>query len=325
MSSLALDAPDTLESLDTLQAHSPILLEPGLVDVARGQSGMLTTAQAHRWGLDRFALSRLVVGGVLLHPGRGLYAVASLVDTSPEPWHRHLVAGARLLHDDIVLTGVSTAVAHDLTIWNLDLTRPKLLRPVKRTTTLSCFHMRPLGDHPIVKSPLGPSVPLANALLDIAMVNPVEATVATVDSALRAGKVTRTELDAELSNRLRWPRSGRARSVVQLCDGRRDSVAESRVGVVLTLAGFDLVPQVTVRNGRGWLVGRVDFLVKGTMLIIEVDGKVKYASGDPEVLWAEKKREDALRALGYTVVRLTWADLERPGAVVAKVRAALAR
>jgi very-short-patch-repair endonuclease len=72
------------------------------------------------------------------------------------------------------------------------------------------------------------------------------------------------------------------------------------------------------------LVGRVDFILRGTKVIIEVDGKVKYASGDPEVLWREKKREDALRALGYIVVRITWADLERPGAVVAKLRTALA-
>lgn len=301
------------------------LLDPGLRSLAQAQSGMLTTAQARRSGLDRFALGRLVGCGVLLHPGRGLYAVASLVDRSPEAWHRHLIVGARLLHDDIVLTGVSAAVAHGLPVWNLDLRRPKLLRPVQRTTTVPCFHMRPLGDQQSEESPLGPSVPLAIALLDIATANPVEGTVATVDEALRTGKVTITDLQEGLATMLRWPRSSRARSVIQLCDGRRESVAESRVGVVLTLAGIDLIPQVEVRDGRGWLVGRVDFLVKGRKVIIEVDGKVKYASGDPEVLWAEKKREDALRALGYTIVRITWADLECPGAVVAKVRAALAR
>ena len=95
------------------------------------------------------------------------------------------------------------------------------------------------------------------------------------------------------------------------------------MGVAFAAVGIEVIPQVEVRDGRGWLVGRVDFVVRGTKLIIEVDGKVKYATGDPEVLWREKKREDALRALGYTVVRITWSDLERPGAVVAKVRAAL--
>ncbi len=76
----------------------------------------------------------------------------------------------------------------------------------------------------------------------------------------------------------------------------------------------------SVGGARGW---RVDFLVTGTNVIVEFDGKVKYASGDGDVLWKEKRREDRLRRLGYVVVRLTWADLERPGAVAAAVRRAL--
>ena len=43
----------------------------------------------------------------------------------------------------------------------------------------------------------------------------------------------------------------------------------------------------------------------------------------PLALDAVPGGHDELRALGYTVVRITWADLERPGAVAAKVRAAL--
>jgi len=41
--------------------------------------------------------------------------------------------------------------------------------------------------------------------------------------------------------------------------------------------------------------------------VVEVDGKLKYT--EPEVLWREKRREDALRRMGIEVVRLTWADL----------------
>ena len=40
-------------------------------------------------------------------------------------------------------------------------------------------------------------------------------------------------------------------------------------------------------------------------LIIEADGRVKY-TGDE--LWAEKRRETRLRALGYRVERLLWED-----------------
>jgi hypothetical protein len=45
---------------------------------------------------------------------------------------------------------------------------------------------------------------------------------------------------------------------------------------------------------------------------------VKYARFDGRnALMREKRREDALRALGYRVVRLTWSDLRRPERVLA--------
>jgi very-short-patch-repair endonuclease len=111
--------------------------------------------------------------------------------------------------------------------------------------------------------------------------------------------------------------------MLKLVDGRRESVGESRCGVDLAMAGIDVTPQVPILDERGNFVARVDFLVDGTRVVIEFDGKVKYAAGDPKVLWDEKRREDRLRRLGYVVVRITWAQLERPGAVAAAVRAAL--
>lgn len=105
--------------------------------------------------------------------------------------------------------------------------------------------------------------------------------------------------------------------------GLRESVGESRCGIALELASIRVTPQVEIRDAFGNLVARVDFLVEGTMVIVEFDGKVKFETGDPAVLWAEKKREDRLRRMGYTVVRIIWADLEKPGAVSAKVGAAI--
>ncbi|MBK8468782.1 MAG: hypothetical protein IPL45_03020 [Actinomycetales bacterium] len=58
-------------------------------------------------------------------------------------------------------------------------------------------------------------------------------------------------------------------------------------------------------------------------VIVEFDGRVKYVNA--AVLWDEKRREDALRALGYEVVRVTWADLEHPERVASLIRAARCR
>lgn len=64
-------------------------------------------------------------------------------------------------------------------------------------------------------------------------------------------------------------------------------------------------------------------------MLVEFDGRSKYAAGSPEeapaLLFAEKRREDAFRRLGYEVVRLTWADLHRPAELRARIEAALAR
>lgn len=103
------------------------------------------------------------------------------------------------------------------------------------------------------------------------------------DAALHSGRVTSEALADTVSLVETWPASSRAKAMLSHVDARSESVGESRT--------------------------RVE--------------RVKHADGDPRVLWDEKRREDRLRALGYQVVRITWADLEA-GRVAAKVRRALA-
>jgi very-short-patch-repair endonuclease len=91
---------------------------------------------------------------------------------------------------------------------------------------------------------------------------------------------------------------------------------------------YDVTPQHEV--GRREHPGRVfyaDFLIDGTNVLVEFDGKVKYdPEANPEAARAnfqEKLREDELRRLGYVVVRLTRADLARPALVRARIEAAI--
>ncbi len=122
-----------------------------------------------------------------------------------------------------------------------------------------------------------------------------------------------------------WPGSSRVRSMLAFVDGRSESVGETRCRIELVTHGIPLVPQVPIRDRDGNVFARVDFVIEGYKVVVEFDGRVKYAEGDKQVLWDEKRREDRLRALGYLVVRITWADLEHPGAAVAKVRRAMAQ
>lgn len=119
-------------------------------------------------------------------------------------------------------------------------------------------------------------------------------------------------------------RSRATRQVVELADGRSESVGESRSRWLLHLLGlgpWEL--QHEVRDESGQLVGVADLKLVGHAVLLEFDGQLKY--DDRRDLVAEKLREDRIRALGYEFVRLVWADLERPQHVRQRVLEALDR
>ena len=70
-------------------------------------------------------------------------------------------------------------------------------------------------------------------------------------------------------------------------------------------------PEGTMCRG----VARVDFFWEELGIVGEFDGMGKYGAGDPastaESVRREKLREDAIRGLGFEVVRWTWAELFR--------------
>lgn len=314
-----------MDAVPTQPSPHPLArgLDPELLDLASGQHGVLTTAQLRAAGHTSRALVDLVRTQALVHAGRGLYVVAHLECRGAEARHRQLVAGAFLLYPDAVLVSATSLLAHGVPVWGAPLERPHLRRPMSRSGGMRAFWVRP-APGAVVNTAWGPASPVADALALHAVDHGIGPGVVSADAALRLGLVTADDLVKAVDAVAGWVHGSRAVAMRAFADGRRESVGESRCAVALAIGGLRLLPQVEIRNRRGRLVGRVDFLVEGTTVVVEFDGKVKYGSGDPGVLWAEKRREDALRALGYVVVRVTWADLETPGAVVAKVRAALA-
>ncbi|GGL23097.1 type IV toxin-antitoxin system AbiEi family antitoxin domain-containing protein [Phycicoccus endophyticus] len=297
-------------------------LDAALLDTAAAQHGAFTTAQAAACGISAPGLVALVRAGVLAHPGRGVYLVSALLEPDAERRHLQLCAAALLVYPDAVLAGTSAVLAHGLPVWGVDLRRPLVRRPPDRWRGVACFTVRH-GVGEVAPSAVGPAQPVARALVEHAVDHGIAPGVVSADAALHRGLVEADALATEVAAVATWRHGSRALATMHLADGRRESVGESRCGLALALAGIAVTPQVEIRDGRGRLVARVDWLVEGSNVIVEFDGRVKYGSGDPAVLWAEKRREDRLRRLGYVVVRITWADLERPGAVAAAVRSAV--
>jgi hypothetical protein len=293
-------------------------------EFALGQDGVISTQQSARLGATPNDLVRLVRDGQLLHPFRGAYLLPDPDGDSPtdEARHLRLCRAARLIYPTAVLGGVSGALAHGLPGTGADLARPVLHHGRHRGIGVVGIRMRRARDVESVMSDHGPTLPLAATLMDHARDNGTLPGVIAMDAALYGNAVTSEDLDAALTAVRNWPRAARAAAALDLVDGRSESPGESWTRFVLAVAGIETIPQVELRDDAGTVVARVDLLVEGTKTVVEFDGRLKYTSA--EVLWAEKKREDRLRRLGYTVVRITWSDLHQPGRVVALVRQAVA-
>lgn len=167
----------------------------------------------------------------------------------------------------------------------------------------------------------------ALAVLGTAMVCGVEAGVVAADAALAGDLVTEADLECWLERLARHPSVRSARPAVEHADRRADSPGESRTRLVLhALDVGNPIPQVDIRDDSGHLVARVDFLYREQRTIVEFDELVKYGGADGrQALVAEKRREDRLRDPGYQVVRVTWAELDRPMLLRHRLLAAFAR
>jgi len=296
---------------------------PGMDDLAALASttkDLFTTAAARQMGHDERSLHRLVARGEIEHLARGLYARPA-PDLTPGEAHLRLARGGLLLYPDASLSHVSAVLAHGLPVFGAPLGRATLVRPVEKEVLTQAFVIRPDGQA-TCDTEAGPAVVPATALVQLTLDSGVLSGVVAADNALHSGLLQPEDLDQAAARVVGWPRSGRVRSLLTLVDARSESVGESRLRVHLAALGIPVIPQVVIRDRSGDFVARVDLWVEGTGVVVEFDGRVKYTDGGPEALFAEKRREDRLRRLGYVVVRVTWSDLGRPDRVIAWIRQA---
>jgi len=110
----------------------------------------------------------------------------------------------------------------------------------------------------------------------------------------------------------------RLRSVLGLLDAGAESPQESRLRLVLVRAGLPppqtqiVVPELRVRVDMGWPRWRV---------AVEYDG-VQHWLDAAQRAW-DIERIALLEAVGWSVVRVSAAMLQRPGMIVERVRTRL--
>jgi very-short-patch-repair endonuclease len=154
---------------------------------------------------------------------------------------------------------------------------------------------------------------------DVAVLEPLGTAVADLDAMVRAGAVSQPELEQLVEAGTGRFGVTKVRRAIPLVDPRAESAPESRVRVALALAGLHPVPQFEIR-AAGRFLARGDLVFPEARLVIEYEGAYHF-EGDQIVL--DDERYARLRAAGWTVIRLSAADLRDLDGVVVRVRAAL--
>ncbi|WP_252189827.1 MULTISPECIES: hypothetical protein [unclassified Rhodococcus (in: high G+C Gram-positive bacteria)] len=169
-------------------------------------------------------------------------------------------------------------------------------------------------------------------VVDLGRTLPFEQAVVTGDAAVRTFGISPGDLECELASAQGRKGVGAARRVVQFLTGYSESVGESRSRVMFSTTGLPSPSQQgVVRGYDGRILGRVDFYIESSGFLGEFDGRVKYErmlkpgqeAGD--AVFAEKRREDAMRELGFQMVRWTWDELSDPLRLAARIRPVLTR
>ncbi len=274
-------------------------------------------------GFEVDDIVRAVRSGALVRVRRGAYADAEL-------WHalddrgRHLLTARAVLatlSPPASLSHVSAAVALGLPVWGVDLSTVHVTRAgagQSRHEAGVVHHRGHLPADQVVRVD-GLRVTRADrTVLDLARLAGFESGVVTADAALRVGLVTVDEMRELHTSMSDWPSSAVAGRVLRFANGLAQTVGESRTRVLCHYIGLP-PPQLQVEvhaRGRQYFL---DLAIDEAMTAIEFDGKVKYRLGDSQdprtlerILWAEKRREDDVRSIGYRFERVVWDDLGRP-------------
>ncbi|MFC6150696.1 MULTISPECIES: type IV toxin-antitoxin system AbiEi family antitoxin domain-containing protein [Mumia] len=317
----------------------------GLERLARRTGGYVTTQAAEDLGYGTNELGDLVERALLVRVRRGAYAIArSYAALPPREAHlvtaRHALAargpGHAVTHDSAVLLHGLTKDALDLPDGRLDLDAVHLARTGGTTSRRSNrihVHRDALLPTDVTTVDLLPTVRAELAVTQVMSSRPL-AVGAVVASSWLAGQrhearvrgmveefdeqASKAELAEALGRLGRRAGVRTARDALEVADAGCENAAE--VLVLLTCWSYDLPRPLTqypldLPDRRA----EVDFLWPDVRMVLEFDGKGKYEDevaqdgrvirSGKQKLWAEKVREDAIRGLGYHVVRIGWDDV----------------
>lgn len=246
--------------------------------------GVATRQQLVGMGIADRALANAVARGTMERVRQGVYAVplADRVQVARIAWRceptcltaaRHLGLPVASRDDRLHM-----AVAHDRSSG-----RPNAWPPASVIVHMT---RRLPPDSPRTADVIDSATRCASRLEQLEM----------VDSALNKGLM----LEGDIGG-LRYTPARTRRWLARHCDGRSESLLETRTRVALRAAGLQVQPQVTIPG-----VGRVDLLVEGKV-VVETDGRATHAL--TAAFDADRRRDRSALLAGYLVMRFGYADV----------------
>jgi hypothetical protein len=279
--------------------------------IAERQHGNITRAQLDAIGLSRNEIDERREQGWLIRRHTGVYAVGHVPKTRESHWLAAVLAlgqGAVLSH---VAAGAHWRVLPGAAITEVIVPttagHPKRDGIVVHRQRLPPSHMTVHRGIPI-------TTPI-RTLLDLAAVLSFGALARAFEQAQVVHQLPPGPLAAEVLSRPRQRGNAKLRRLLVGAVDPADVRSVLELRFLRMCASYDIPrPQVNVRIGA-WTP---DFLWPDSALVVETDGVDFHRT-------AAAKRRDAakdafLRGEGFTVIRLTWADVtERPSTTAAKV------
>ena len=283
-----------------------------IAGLAGRQHGNVTFAQLRALGLTRREIDGRREAGWLIPRHTGVFALGYVPAERVSAWH----AGVLALGDGAVLSHTAAAA-----MWGMlrgrgatEVTVPTTAGHLRRDGILVHRQRLPAG-HVTTNRGIPVTTPI-RTLLDLAAVASLSVLLRAFEQAQVLLHLPPAPLAAEVIARPRRRGNAKLRQVLA------GSVDPAAVRSVLELRFLRMCaahaiarPRVNVRIGD-WTP---DFLWPEWRLVVETDGYEFHRTAAARRRAARK--DEAMRALGLTVVRLTWSDVvERASATAQRIR-----
>jgi len=273
------------------------------------RQGPFTVREAHALGISRDRLR----SASFRRLGAGLYRWAGLKEGPLVI----LGAMAKRIPADAAFSGHTAAWLHGLDVAPYDPIEVTIPGPTSGHRARALVRRAGLDRSQIVMRRGLPTTSALRTAADLGGRDPITEGVVAADAFLHAELVTIEELCVFIAEHPHAKGIARLRRVVDLAEPRSESAMETRLRMLLVLAGLPRPEaQASLLDDRGRFVARTDLFYRAQRLAIEYDG-----GNHRDRLVADNRRQNRIIEAGYRLLRFTAADVYvMPDLVALRVR-----